>query len=249
MNWPIVDTTDGVTLIGATEFNPWLQEVSTSRAQVVVAADGGADRALAAGLQPAAVVGDLDSISALAIASLPANRLHRIAEQDTTDFDKALRSVRAPFVLALGFAGARIDHALAVFNALVRHADKPCLVLSETDVVFHGPPRIDLRLEVGDRISLFPMARLKARSEGLRWPLDGIVFSPDGRIGTSNEAAASKVRLAFDAPGMLVILPIARLDAALKALVPGWREPPGAPQPRQGGVQVAPDARPDARAR
>jgi thiamine pyrophosphokinase len=37
-------------------------------------------------------------------------------------------------------------------------------------------------------------------------------------IGTSNRVVAPRVRLEFDGPGMLVILPRARLDAAITAV-------------------------------
>lgn len=198
------------------------------RAPEVVAVDGGADAVLAAGLRPRAVVGDFDSISMAARAALDPGLLHRIEEQETTDFDKALRSVAAPFVLGVGFQGARLDHGLAVLNALVRRRDQTCLLLGPEDVVFHAPPRLTLRLVPGDRLSLFPMAPVTGQSEGLHWPIGGLDFAPGGMIGTSNRASAPEVALRLDGPGMLVILPQARLDAALRALVPGWRGPTAA---------------------
>jgi thiamine pyrophosphokinase len=50
-------------------------------------------------------------------------------------------------------------------------------------------------------------------------------FHPRGLIGTSNRVSMPEVRLSFDRPGMLVILPRARLGAAVAALAP-------APAPR-----------------
>lgn len=223
MTAPIVVSEVGVTLVGGAPTGRRDLALALRIAPCLVAADGGADRALAAGLMPRAVIGDFDSISPAARAAIPGNRLHPIAEQETTDFDKALRSVAAPFVLALGFAGARIDHGLAVFNALVRHPDRRCLVLGAQDVVFLCPPEITLRLRPGDRLSLFPMGPVTGRSSGLRWPVEGLRFAPDGRIGTSNSVSDPVVRLSFDAGPMLVILPRARLRAALAGLVPGWR--------------------------
>jgi thiamine pyrophosphokinase len=205
------------------------------RAPVLVAADGGADRALAAGHMPVAVIGDFDSLSARARDLVPAARQHPIAEQDTTDFDKALRSVAAPFVLALGFSGARIDHGLAAFNTLLRHPQRPCIVLGATDAVFLCPPRLTLRLPPGDRLSLFPMGPVSGESEGLRWPIAGLRFSPDGQVGTSNEVSAPRVTLAFDAPRMLAILPRGRLDAVLSALL-NAPQPPW-PQPREAAAR------------
>lgn len=223
MTAPLVVSTLGVTLVGGAPVTARGLGAALRLAPCLVAADGGADRALAAGLMPQAVIGDFDSISPAAQAAVPPDRLHPIAEQETTDFDKALRSVAAPFVLALGFAGARIDHGLAVFNTLVRHPDRRCLVMSAQDVVFLCPPEITLRLRPGDRLSLFPMGPVTGRSSGLRWPIEGLHFAPDGRIGTSNCVSDPVVRLSFDAGLMLVILPRARLKAALVGLVPGWR--------------------------
>ena len=34
-------------------------------------------------------------------AAIPAERLHRIAEQDSTDFEKCLRNIRAPLVVGI----------------------------------------------------------------------------------------------------------------------------------------------------
>jgi thiamine pyrophosphokinase len=214
MNRVIVQSLAGVTLVGGGLVTQAELAMAMARAPHLVAADGGADRCLRRGVMPQAVIGDFDSISAKARAAIPADRLHVMAEQETTDFDKSLRSIAAPFVLALGFAGARIDHGLAVFNTLVR-SDAPCVVIGPRDVVFHAPRRLTLQMRVGARLSLFPMAPVTGQSRGLVWPIDGIAFAPGGAIGTSNRVSAAEVDLAFDGPGMLVILPRAQLDQAI----------------------------------
>ena len=215
MNDQIVQSTSGVTLAGGAGFSLKLLELARSWAPRVVAADGGADRLLRLGVEPEAVIGDLDSISNAAQVRL-AGRLFPIREQVTTDFDKALRSVQAPFVLGIGFSGARLDHGLAVLNGLVRHADRRCLLLSGQDVVFLAPREMALTLPLGSRLSLFPMGEVEGTSEGLRWPLDGLRFAPGGLIGTSNQVVGP-VRLRFNADRMLVILPRSAMAAALDA--------------------------------
>lgn len=224
----IVESLHGVTLVGGGPVRSRDLALALRRAPGLVAVDGGADRLGQAGLNPLAVIGDFDSISPATRAGLDPAILHPITEQETTDFDKALRSVAAPFVLGVGFQGARLDHGLAVLNTLARRPDRPCLLVGPADVVFHAPPRLSLRLRPGDRLSLFPLAPVTGSSRGLHWPIDGLAFAPDGRIGTSNRVAEPRVELEMAGPGMLVILPRARLDAALSALVPGWRGPPAA---------------------
>ncbi|MDB5666282.1 thiamine diphosphokinase [Cypionkella sp.] len=213
----IVDSLQGITLAGGGPFGK-AQLIRAMRiAPRIVGADGGADRLLALGVEPEAVIGDMDSITDMAKARL-ADRLFPISEQVTTDFDKALRSISAPFVLGLGFAGARLDHGLAVLNTLVRQPEQRCLLLSPQDVIFLAPAELRLDLPVGSRFSLFPMAAVTGTSEGLRWPLQGLDFAPDGLIGTSNEVSGP-VHLTFSAAKMLVIVPIKSLRAVLSGLV------------------------------
>ena len=217
MDQVIVDTLQGVTLAGGGPFGKAALARALRFAPVIVGADGGADRLLRLNAVPQAVIGDLDSITAASRAQL-ADRLFPIGEQETTDFDKALRSIKAPFVLGLGFAGARLDHGLAVLNALVRQPDRRCLILGPKDVTFLAPRDLTLTLRVGTRLSLFPMGAVTGQSSGLRWPIAGLNFAPDGVIGTSNEVVAPRVQLHFDTDKMLIILPLACLTAVLAGL-------------------------------
>lgn len=221
MNSIIATYRAGVTLVGGAPVSGQQLQDSLAIAPHLVAADGGADRALKLGHEPDLVIGDLDSISRQARQRM-GSRVHHITEQASTDFDKALRSISAPFVLAVGFTGARLDHGLAALNTLLRHPDRRCLLLSGSDVVLAAPPRISLRLPNRTRLSLFPMAPVTGRSRGLRWPIDGLDMTPWGQIGTSNITTGDLVELEFDQPGMLIILPRNRLDAVLDGLgLPG----------------------------
>lgn len=212
----IVNFTEPVTLVGGGQAHPDHLRAGLAVAPRLVAADGGANMAVAAGLVPDLVIGDFDSVTEATLRRIPADRHWRVAEQESTDFEKCLERVRAPFLLGIGFLGARVDHTLAVWNALVRHPASRCILWGEEDVVFAAPPHIALDLAPGTRLSLFPMGPVAGESRGLRWPIAGLSFAPDGRIGTSNEAEG-QVELSFDAPGMLVILPQDCLQAVLRA--------------------------------
>ncbi len=216
MQEPILQSDRPVTLLGGGVLYPGDLDLALSHAPTLAAADGGARAALRAGQVPVAVFGDFDSLDEDTRAALPANRLHRIAEQDSTDFDKALRSIEAPVVVAAGFLGARIDHQLAAFSTLLHHCDRRCVLIGEHEVIFHAPPRIEIPLAEGDVVSLFPLCPATGRSTGLRWPIDGLDLAPGGRIGTSN-VATGPVGLDTDGPGVLVILPRARLGALIPA--------------------------------
>lgn len=219
----IVHALETVTLIGGGSVSPFVLNRALALAPQVVAADGGAGVAIEHGLEPLAVIGDLDSLDPETRARLQPDRVYQISEQDSTDFDKALGRIHAPMVLGVGFTGKRMDHYLAVLNSLVRHPAQRCLILGDEDFVFLAPPRLRLDLPQGSVVSLFPMAEVTGRSEGLEWPIDDIAFAPDGRVGTSNRAVGP-VRLEFDAPGMLVILPLSALEGTVTALMsaPVW---------------------------
>lgn len=217
MKTPIVQTPNPVTLIGGGEIFPDDLADALARAPFLVAADGGAQAALDRGHSPKIVIGDLDSLSTTARSVLPPGAVFPICEQDSTDFDKALRNISAPLVLAIGFLGRRLDHQLAAFNTLVRRADAPCILVGEQEILFHARSGMTIDLEPGAIVSLFPMAQVSGRSDGLEWPIDGLVLAPDGRIGTSNRALGP-VTLWTDSPGMLVIVPRTSLDAVMQAI-------------------------------
>lgn len=193
-------------LIGGGEIGTNDVQIARAIAPVCVAVDGGADAALTAGLDVEAVIGDMDSISDTARARVPPERFHHIAEQDSTDFDKALRSVSAPAVVAVGFGGGRMDHALAALHTMTVRADIAVVMLCAQDIIFMCPPAFELQMDPGTRVSLFPMGPVTGRSQGLNWPIDGLSFAPGVQSGTSNHATGA-IRLEMDQPGMLCILP------------------------------------------
>jgi thiamine pyrophosphokinase len=199
-----------VTLVGAGPVDPRQLATALALAPEAVAADGGGNLALPEGQRFRAVIGDMDSLADPAALRAAGAVLHPIMEQESTDLEKCLRSVEAPLIIGLGFLGGRIDHHLAAMNALVKFPQKPVVLVGGDDLCFLCPPELELDLVPGTRVSLFPMGPVRGVSEGLRWPVEGLAFSPEGRIGTSN-LALGPVRLSFDAARMLVILPEALL--------------------------------------
>ena len=215
-----LETSKGVTLLGASPASTADIEESLTRAPVLVAADGGATRAIELGQMPRAVMGDLDSLDGSIRAQLDQRIICEISEQETTDFEKCLDRIAAPFILATGFTGARLDHELAVYNALARRRDRRCVVIGDRDIAFVAPERLEMDVPLGTRVSLFPMSPVEAVSEGLEWPIAGLDLRPDGRVGTSNRATG-RVKIDIAAGMLLVILPKAMLGQALAGLVPG----------------------------
>ncbi|MGI9388982.1 MAG: thiamine diphosphokinase [Boseongicola sp.] len=212
-----VQSHKGLTLVGAGHPSAESIDEALKLAPTLVAADGGADFALAVGLRPVAVIGDFDSLSEQAKELIDPSCLIEIEEQETTDFEKCLARIDAPYVLAVGFSSGRLDHTLGALSVLARGVGPPTVLVSDTDLAFAVTGQIKLDLEPDTRVSLFPMAETTGRSEGLDWPINGISFHPAGAIGISNRATG-KVTMEFDRPGMIVILPRAALDRVLTQL-------------------------------
>lgn len=206
-----------VTLIGGADVSRTDIDEALSCAPKLVAADGGANNLQAVGLTPKAVIGDMDSISAAAKAAF-ADVLHPVTEQDSTDFDKALRHIDAPLILALGMSGGRLDHELAALHGILLYPERPCVIVGGESLAFVCPHDIALDLPLQSVLSLFPFAPVQVRSEGLRWATDHLILDPLDRVGTSN-LVDGPVRLQAATPDAIVILPRSALASVVTSLV------------------------------
>lgn len=213
----IVHSSDPITLLGGGAASTTDVEAAVSLAPICVAADSGADLARRAGVTLAALIGDFDSVDPDTLALTPPDRRFHIAEQDSTDFNKALRHTDAPVVIGVGFLGARLDHQLAALHVLAAYPARPCVLLGESEIVFLCPPEIAVDTRPGDVVSLFPLATVQGTSRGLQWEIDGLHFHPLSQTGTSN-AATGPCQLRVDAPAMIVMLPRIQLAAVTRAL-------------------------------
>jgi thiamine pyrophosphokinase len=217
---PVLVAVDGpVTLVGAGPVTPEDLAAALALAPEAVAADGGGDVVLPRGRGFRAVIGDMDSLARAEALRADGVAVHWISEQETTDLEKCLYSVAAPLYLGVGFLGGRLDHHLAAMSALMRFADRRVVLIGGDELCLLSPPLLELDLPAGTRVSLVPLAPATGVvSEGLRWPVNGLRLAPGGRIGTSNMALGGRVRVGFDAPSVIAILPRAELGQLVARL-------------------------------
>jgi thiamine pyrophosphokinase len=168
----------------------------------LVGADGGADAIVKAGLRPEAIIGDFDSLEN-PMSWLGRTRLITIAEQETTDFEKALYSTRAPVTVALGMTGKRFDHTLAALDVVARQAvGRPIILVDEADIAIAMSGAFSFAVEPRERVSVHPLVPIRFRkSEGLKYPLDGLKMAPGEKSGTSNEATTGPFSIEPDPRG------------------------------------------------
>jgi thiamine pyrophosphokinase len=212
-----------VLLVGGGAYDPALAVRYAAAGYVLIAADGGANALDRHGLQPRAIIGDMDSLKDRAQWETRA-KVIEIAEQATTDFEKCLYATSAPFYLALGFTGHQFGHTLSALHVLARYgASKNVVMVDSVDVIFATAEPFEMTMEPGERLSIYPLGPVTfERSEGLKYPLDGLHMEQGHQIGTSNEAMAHKIAIT-PVPGntqpYAIIAPLTQLDSLLAAIL------------------------------
>jgi len=184
------------------------------REPVVVAADNGATTALAFGLSPKVVIGDLDSIEASTLAALESAGVTIETyprDKDATDgelaVDRALAFDPSELYL-LGFLGGpRLDQAVANV-LLLTHLEVRTVLLDEANECILVRPGVEYtwRPEAGELVSLIALSEQATgvRTLGLRWTLRGDTLRLGETRGVSNEPIADEVGVSTQT-GLLVV--------------------------------------------
>jgi thiamine pyrophosphokinase len=201
---------------------PWRWTAQTvalaARADLLVAADGGANHLARVGLRPDAVVGDLDSITDGVRRWVGEQRLIQRLDQEHTDLHKALtycvdeRAARRITVLAA--TSGRLDHAVENLGLLGRWAHR-CAVrfLSPEQVIVPVTSLLRVAATPGADVSLMPLGRCEGvLTTGLQWPLTGEVLDLVGRTSISNRAVEAEVHVSLTSGVLLVFLPAPGAD-------------------------------------
>lgn len=210
-------------VVGGGPLSPSAVE-SVSEDAYVVAADSGLDHAVAAGLLPNVLVGDLDSISAAgrmwAYEHAAEIEEHQ-PDKDLTDTELAIaRALRVPEVgdllLLCGSVSAsdeRLDHLLGILLAL-GHASLATLnsvraVIGNTQFrMLHPGASATLDLEPGQQFSLLalhgPCGGVNV--SGARWPLIEARLTGNEARGLSNETEA-KTEVSVKIGVLTVVIP------------------------------------------
>jgi len=173
----------------------------------VVCCDGAADKFVARGGIPAAIVGDCDSLSP-ALRARYADRLHAIAEQETNDLTKAVGFCIAHGrrdIVILGATGLREDHTLGNISLLCQYRSRGCNVVMITDYGIFTPIEGEVAFDSfpGQQVSIYALdPRTRLEFGGLRYQLaDGCARS--WWQGTLNESLGESFTVASDGPAIV----------------------------------------------
>lgn len=182
----------------------------------VIAADGGARHAIAMGLLPRVVVGDLDSLEPDLLEQLAAQGVElekHPAAKNKTDLELAIeRAIRdgAQEILLLGALGGRLDQAIANV-LLMAQRDWPALIqlvdAAEIATVIHAGELMTLEAAPGSTMSLLPLSAevTGITYTGMLYPLENATLHLGSTRGVSNEIVSHPATVSIDTGIALVI--------------------------------------------
>ena len=202
-------------LNGAPDAERLLQAVA-GRADFVVAADGGARYALAAGIVPDLIVGDMDSLGedlAQKMEARGAELERHPVRKDKMDGHLAVMAARERGATAADFVcavGGRVGAVFALPHILLA-AERLGLCSSAVAdwgrmfVVETGARAVEG--VVGDSVSVFPLSgpATGVTLEGMGYPLTNATLEPGDTLGFHNELLGGQAEVSVDGGALLVV--------------------------------------------
>ena len=183
----------------------------------LIAVNGGARHALALGLTPHAVIGDMDSLDPETRGRLAQQGCRLVlhpAEKDETDLELALLLAAeedSTEIIILGALGGRLDQLLAnvLLLALPQLACSSVRLVDEEQEAFvvRGGAETTVEGQVGDTLSLIPLGGdvNGIYAQGLKWPLTGDTLFVGPARGVSNVIVSLPVCIRVEQGLLLVV--------------------------------------------
>ena len=175
-------------------------------AKRVICCDGSAENLVNAGIEPDAIVGDMDSLNQELLLKF-AGRIFRDENQDTNDLTKVISWCRDRGyneIIILGGTGKREDHTIGNISLLTEYA-KSMNVTMVTDTGILKPYLSNCKISSfpGQQVSLFSIdPQTEVTSHGLKYPLSSRKIS-NWWFATLNEATGDSFSLEFN--GRLIV--------------------------------------------
>lgn len=171
-----------------------------TKADCFVCADGGANSAARWGMRPDVIIGDLDSIQSATVRKFSRVRMIRIADQNSTDLEKALSwTLRKGYrrVVVLGATGGRLDHLAGNLSAIGKFSVRASIRFVDGDGTLQAVGRgLTFKARPGNIVSLIPLSRCTGIvTRGLKWELRGETLELGKRESTSNVARTGSVSI------------------------------------------------------
>jgi thiamine pyrophosphokinase len=189
----------------------------------IVCADGGMRHALALGLQPNLIIGDMDSAER--------DQLQKLKDEDVpielfshdkneTDLELAINhaiDLKPNQIMIVGALGGRLDQTLGNIALLNDTRHKPALSHVEgsldmrlddgVEEIFVCRNQVQVHGKSGDLVSLIPWQGpvTDVQTENLKWPLRNETLFPDKTRGISNEMLGDTASVSMGSGSLLVV--------------------------------------------
>lgn len=183
---------------------------------LVIAADGGTRHALAAGVTPDVVIGDLDSLSPGMQASVEAagTQIIRFSpDKDKTDLELALlHAVQggATEAIVMAALGGRLDQTMANVLLLTRPEleNIDVRIVEGTQESFLVQDEATVQGQPGDTISLISLGgdAKGVTIEGVKWPLEQATLRLGSTWGVSNVLKSEQARVRVRRGSLLCVV-------------------------------------------
>lgn len=184
---------------------PHIIAACRARAEVIICADGGANRVREYGLVPDYIVGDLDSITHETRQTFSHAKLVSRPSQYATDLEKALtfaieENIARAFLL--GVVGLRFDHQLVNLNMMEKFCHQIDLEMHDdfgvgNFIVAHEAPAAQtFATFIKQQVSLLAFRRVEGiTTMGLKFPLNNEALEWAVRDELSNEGVAEEISI------------------------------------------------------
>ncbi len=175
----------------------------------IIAADGAANRMLKENRQIDYIIGDLDSLDSQ--LEIPSNiELIKIKDQETNDFEKALRFCidnKFKKVLIAGFHGGELEHSLNNWSVFTRFSKKLDLcIFDKGRYGFSVRENVGIESVQDETISLIPQCSCRLSTTNLKWELNNDLLEIGKREGARNVSLSNSFTLQIHDGELIVFL-------------------------------------------
>ncbi len=182
----------------------------TENCDVIICADGGANRIINLNIKPDYIIGDLDSVLPETIELFSDAETITVPDQSNTDLEKAVNLClerEIDTAVILGATGGRLDQFLGNISVLTIFKNQINLVIKD-DLTTIMPVNVHLNITgiPGQVVSLFPLGECNGiTTKGLKYSLENESLSP-GTRGISNEFYNEEAEVEVQIGDMIVII-------------------------------------------
>ncbi len=181
----------------------------------ILCADGGTRHALALGVKPNLIIGDMDSIDKEMLKKLQQEDVEIELfprDKDETDLELALNKaveLNPDEIIIVAALGGRTDQTLANIALIsnTQYAVRNIRLDDGVEEIFLCRAQAEVRGRSGDLVSLIPWGEpvYGVQTENLKWRLNGETLHPDKSRGISNEMTDDTASVKIESGLLLVI--------------------------------------------